>query len=233
MVLASPIITDALHPAELAALDRAERTIARGLKTFVEVGQALIEIRDARLYRATHSNFEDYCTDRWGLSKTHGNRLIQAYEVTRILTPTGVTPANEAQARELAPLLDDPDRCRDAWSQIITNGKPTAAAVRAVVREQVPAEPKPEARRPEPVEPAPARVAEPKPAALPEQLALELEHLRARSPEDVAAACARPADVLGMLDEIAAVRAWCDQVAAALLGSEPGARPHPADNRPA
>lgn len=42
----------ALTTTETERLTDLETTIERGLKTFVEVGQALMEIRDGRLYRA-------------------------------------------------------------------------------------------------------------------------------------------------------------------------------------
>lgn len=90
-----------------ARLGELEGVIERGLATFVEVGQALLEIRDSRLYRETHRTFEAYCRERWAMSKSHANRQIDAAVVARLLTPTGVIPANEAQARELAPLLRD------------------------------------------------------------------------------------------------------------------------------
>ena len=45
-------------------LAQCEATIRRGLHTFVEVGQALAEIRDSRLYRATHETFATYLDDR-------------------------------------------------------------------------------------------------------------------------------------------------------------------------
>jgi hypothetical protein len=37
-----------------------ENVIERGLSTFVEVGNALLEIRDSKLYRETHPTFEAY-----------------------------------------------------------------------------------------------------------------------------------------------------------------------------
>ncbi len=56
------------------------------------------------------------------------------------MLPTGNTPTNEAQARELSPLLDRPDDLRDAWQQANdqTDGKPTAAAIRSIVRPSPP-----------------------------------------------------------------------------------------------
>lgn len=77
-------------------------------------GLVLLTIRDNRLYRATHNTFEDYCEQRWGLSGRRANQLIGAYEVTEELgtmvpkTPEIQAP-NERQARELAPLRDQPE----------------------------------------------------------------------------------------------------------------------------
>jgi hypothetical protein len=68
--------------------------------------------------------------------------MIDAARVTAILSPIGDTlPANEAQARELVPLLDDPDLLRQTWQRAVesSGGKPTAVAV-AAARDGRPAE---------------------------------------------------------------------------------------------
>jgi hypothetical protein len=76
-------------------------------ETFVEVGLALLEIRDRRLYRLTHSSFATYCEERWQFSETYGTRLIQAAEVVQAL-PIGKGPFTESQARELARVQASP-----------------------------------------------------------------------------------------------------------------------------
>ncbi len=82
-----------------------EIVIERGVKTFVEVGVALEEIRDGKLYRPTYPTFEDYCRERWGWSRQHAYRQIQAAGVAKNLSPRGDNmPVNEGQARELASL---------------------------------------------------------------------------------------------------------------------------------
>src|SRR5262245_29388958 len=84
----------ALHPTE--RLKALEAIIEHGLQTFVEVGAALFEIREQRLYREQgFTTFEEYCRKRWQWSKTHANRQIQAAEVAHNLTPIGVIPKNE------------------------------------------------------------------------------------------------------------------------------------------
>lgn len=121
---------------EETALDRCETTIERGLKTFYAVGNALVEIRDERLYRKAYGTFEDYCQERWGMSKTHANRLIASADTIDNLTPIGVIPDNEAQIRPLTRL--EPDQQREAWQRAVEtapNGKVTAAHVEQVVRD--------------------------------------------------------------------------------------------------
>ena len=54
-------ITRTLSEVEEQALKKYEEIISKGLNTFLEVGHALAEIRDRRLYRATHDTFEPYC----------------------------------------------------------------------------------------------------------------------------------------------------------------------------
>src|SRR5690606_18478059 len=140
MTLATTTAT--LTVAEADQLAHCEAVIAKGLQTFIEVGQALLTIRDNRLYRTSYGTFEEYCRKTWGMSKTHANRVIDSAEVAEVLTPIGVTPATESQARELAPLKDDPDTMRAVWEAANerTDGKPTAKVIREC-REELTAEP--------------------------------------------------------------------------------------------
>jgi phage N-6-adenine-methyltransferase len=127
----------ALQPQERDRLADLERVIERGQQTFIEVGNALLEIRKNRLYRETHSSFESYCRERWGMRHQNADRLIRSVEVAEILNPMGFTAPNERQARELVPLLNEPEKLREAWSEASSNGKTTAASVREVVRSKM------------------------------------------------------------------------------------------------
>ena len=106
-------------------------------RQFVEVGLALMEIRDARLYRAEFGTFEEYCRERWGMASSRARQLIAAADTVRNLeTVTMVTvfPATERQARPLAAL--PPAQQREAWERVLEtapDGKITAAHVQAVV----------------------------------------------------------------------------------------------------
>jgi ParB family chromosome partitioning protein len=103
-----------------ATLQDLEAKIETGLKTFVEVGLCLLEIRDRKLYKEQgYSRFEDYCQEKWGWSKTHVNRNIEAAKTAAILTPMGVIPATERQARELAPLIKTNEQeAIEIWREI-------------------------------------------------------------------------------------------------------------------
>jgi len=122
---------------ELAAqLDAAEEIIERGMKSFVEVGTALMQIRDERLYRETHGSFEGYCRDRWSFERAHAYRLIDASAVAIELSPIGDIP-NESIARNLL-AIKEPSRRRAVWKRITDrcreNGlKPTARLVNETV----------------------------------------------------------------------------------------------------
>jgi hypothetical protein len=109
-----------LTPNESARLEQLEAVVERGLQTFIEVGMALALIRDRRLYAATHDTFANYLRERWGISRSRGYRLIQAAEVAVAVSPNGdiEPPANEAQARELVPLVSDEPELREVWREL-------------------------------------------------------------------------------------------------------------------
>lgn len=121
---------------ERSELSELEKKIERGLGTFVEVGDALLKIRDGRLYRDSHGTFEEYCRERWGMSRRHANRLIESAEVSLTLGPTGPKPATERHARPLAQV--EPEHRREVWQRAVDTapeGKVTASHVESVVRE--------------------------------------------------------------------------------------------------
>lgn len=113
-------------------LDELEEIIQRGQQTFIDVGRALLEIRDERLYRVEHATFEDYCRDRWGWSREYAFRLSQAAQVADMLPMGNIQ--TERQARELAPLLEQPERMREVYQEAVElhGPEPTAKEIREV-----------------------------------------------------------------------------------------------------
>lgn len=101
----SAVVLESLEAAEEARMVRLERTIERALKVAVEVagkisGEALATIRDERLYRATHSTFEAYVTERWKLSRAHAYRMIDvATHEKPVITPERYVPGQDGMER--------------------------------------------------------------------------------------------------------------------------------------
>ncbi|MBD2364254.1 hypothetical protein H6G36_24245 [Anabaena minutissima FACHB-250] len=107
-----------------------ERQVERA---FYAAAKALKELRDRRLYRSTHSTFEDYCRSRFGFTHRHVNYLIAGSSVVDNLLGTigsqienpdemgtigsQILPTSERQVRPLVPL--EPEQQRLAWQQAI------------------------------------------------------------------------------------------------------------------
>lgn len=132
------VVYEQLTLVEIDRLTELEAIVEQGLQTFVEVGLALLAIRDERLYRQTHGTFVDYLAERWQMSESQGYRLIDAGRVAELISPIGEI-ANEAQARELVPLLDDEAELLDTWRELRAEhgDKLTAEKVRAAVDDRL------------------------------------------------------------------------------------------------
>lgn len=103
---------------EARRLKHCEKVIERGLETFYEVGNALAEIRESRLYRISFGSFEDYCRERWNMSRFYAHRLIDAAQVVDNLLPMGnIVPNCERQAREIAKF--EPELQKAVWHMVI------------------------------------------------------------------------------------------------------------------
>ncbi len=108
--------TTELTKTESRRLSELEEVISRGIETFVEVGHALKEIRDSKLYRQEYSAFENYCRAKWGWSRAYSYGLIEAGDIAQSLSPIGDI-STESQARELSRIKDPKERT-EVWTQV-------------------------------------------------------------------------------------------------------------------
>lgn len=121
---------------ETEKLTELETVIEHGLQTFVEVGNALMEIRDKRLYLVVHDTFENYCRDRWGFTRMRASQLISAVEVVQNVNRGLQIPQNERQARALVGLA--PEHQIEVWeaaADTAPNGNITAAHIERTVQD--------------------------------------------------------------------------------------------------
>jgi hypothetical protein len=132
--LAEILANGELTTAQASELIECETVIGKGLNTFIEVGQRLVNIRDKRLYRYKYGTFEEYCERRWGMT---GRRARQLSDASRVIENLGTyvpKPQTEGQARPLTalPAADQ----RPAWEEareVAKPDEPTAKQVKAVV----------------------------------------------------------------------------------------------------
>lgn len=126
-----------LTPEEESERHRLELKVERA---FYEAGAALRELSTRRLYRSTHKTFEEYCRERFDLTRSAAYYLMSAATVMDNLSQkcqqiVDIFPTKESQCRELAKL--EPDEQPEAWIESVerTGGRkvPSAAIVRGVV----------------------------------------------------------------------------------------------------
>jgi hypothetical protein len=120
------LVRPRLDAADASELARCEGIIRRGLAAFYPDGTVLQRIRDGRLYRASYRTFEEYCIERWKLSKTHVFRLIQDAMTAQAL----VRGTQELQFRWLASLSAEDQRT--IWGDPVEqsgNQQPTAERI--------------------------------------------------------------------------------------------------------
>ena len=135
-------VAEVLSDSERTALAGLEERIAAGLKVFNQVGAALAVVRDSRLYRETHATFEDYCQERWGLSRSRGYQLIAAAATVAAIEAVSTivdTITTESQARELTGLA--PDVAAQVVETAAAAGPVTATALREARQVVVPPAP--------------------------------------------------------------------------------------------
>jgi|GEM_PF-3578432 len=122
-------------------LTECEQIITNGLNTFMEVGQALMEIRNRRLYRQDFKTFEAYAHQRWGIKRQRAYELMGASEVTRNLSEiSDILPSKESHAASLLKLC--PEDQQELWKEVIQESgenfqKLTASQIKRKVNERL------------------------------------------------------------------------------------------------
>lgn len=125
----------ALSRKETERLKSCEVVVERGLANFMEVGAALLEIRTSRLYRASHATFDDYCRQRWSMTRRNADRLVAAAAVAKSLVdevgPIGLT--SEAVVRPLVAVAPEQRPAVLAKAMEIGRGQPNAKDMQQAV----------------------------------------------------------------------------------------------------
>ena len=127
-----------LSPEEYLALLTHEKIIGDEFKNSIDVGLALIEIRDRRLYRREHSGFGEYYQMKWRFDKKKVYFLTATAEVHKSIT-TATNLASPDFAFQMRPLFGlATEEVRLAWehaAKMARGGKITERLVRGAVVE--------------------------------------------------------------------------------------------------
>lgn len=116
---------------EIGQLKHYEGIVDHNLRGFKEAGEALAEIRDRELFRQHYPSFAAYLEQRWGISRKHGYRLIDAAAIavnvshgTQLPEPT---TERAARALSVVPREEQPA----VWAEAVerSGGSPAPARV--------------------------------------------------------------------------------------------------------
>ncbi len=121
-------------------LTHLEGVIKKGLKAYEQVGAALEEIKRRQLFMPPYGSFGEYCTAK-SMTERHANRYIRAAQAAATLRKQGIEIGNEAQAREMARLLDaaDVETAVRVWKEVgeALSGKRTYEALQEAIDKEL------------------------------------------------------------------------------------------------
>ena len=111
-----------------------DRRITTGLETFIDVATALIGLQEEKLYKETHTTFEAYCEEKYGLGRRRAYQLMEAGKAVLSLTagdnaPLEVAPTLPAHASALADV--EPEIRRDVWNAVVDDHQQTGKKITA------------------------------------------------------------------------------------------------------
>ena len=88
----------------------------------MNAGAALCEIREKRYYRVKYKTFASYCEDRFSLSRSYCNRLVEHHKTVALVQASEATilPSSVSQTKPMAKLLTkNGSEIADCWSEVI------------------------------------------------------------------------------------------------------------------
>jgi hypothetical protein len=119
--------------------ERLEATKADYERDLGSAAAHIVKFKRERLYKATHATWEAFCGEYLKMSARRADQIIAAAEIgTMVPIPDAPTPANERQARALAPLKNDPEAISEVMDKVTAAPEPvTAATIADAVAEKL------------------------------------------------------------------------------------------------
>ncbi len=116
---------------------RNHEVVKKGQQTFIEVGNALMKIREGKQYKElNYKTFEDYCKSEFNIARRTAYQLIDAAETTENVRhgAQNELPQSERQLRELSKVPKEDQA--EVWIKVQTEtGKtqPTAKEIKEII----------------------------------------------------------------------------------------------------
>ncbi len=120
-------------------LESCKRTITTNMSAWLAIAEALLEIRNLRLYRVDgYTEFGKYCREQLGIPKSTANRQIGEGEIYNHLASTGakILPESDRQMRALLCLRkteQEPEvwgkKVEQVWEKAVLNAKLTPSTI--------------------------------------------------------------------------------------------------------
>lgn len=118
--------------------EEARICVAKIKRNTEEIRSALLDLYERQGWKVLgYETFRSCIAAEFNVSESRSYHLLNAARIDQILASDGETaPIPEAHARELAPLIKQPDRVRSVHREVKdqTGGKPEAVDYRAAVR---------------------------------------------------------------------------------------------------
>jgi hypothetical protein len=125
---------------EVLTMQEARRLTNEVKADAVALWEKMIDLYRQGVHTAlSYSSWAEYCAEEFEMSDATAYRLLQAARVIEELPIGSQRPASESVARELAPLLDEPEALAETWHEAVEeHGTPTAKQVKAKVETKRP-----------------------------------------------------------------------------------------------
>ena len=130
------LIPDAvpLSAPERLRKEQLEQVVAGGLAKFLEVGTALAELRNRRLYRMEFVTFEEYVRSKFGLHRSSVDGVIRSAQTAQVLLDAGLQLPPDTNPTSLRAISALPtDELKTACWELARNLSPARAPSQPLV----------------------------------------------------------------------------------------------------
>ena len=124
---------------KLPEVAKLEKTVREGLNSFIEVGKAIVELRDRNAWKVRgYKTPDEYFQATFGFGERQALRLADGFQTAeKVKEATGELPRNEFAARVIKPIASDAKLLNKVQDQLKKKGLSIATATADKIQEIV------------------------------------------------------------------------------------------------